>query len=265
MVVSSPPEHVVFVSRVACQVGDMPAIFKITLAHGNIRIVLAGQRVGCDEHTSAMTPPVGLRSHCSGISKLAGCSFPTARAGTQDTIIVGCLKPSGHSSFNEVNTDTTFPVGLNWPAHELKCAATLIAFWVYHKDFGQRWEFMPLLGPAYRAIVNKYPATTHLNHCIDCCSCHSPSTDNQSCRAWWLNYISWRSISSQASHLRLLTIASQYSNDIIVWSRTNATHNANPVCVVSIMRKYWSSFAPVVGLLKQWLCTSVKKLIRKLS
>lgn len=56
--------------------------------------------------TSTSTPPVGLSSHCEGISKHgAGCPA-ILWAGIQEAITVGCLNPRGHGSLKSRRTWT---------------------------------------------------------------------------------------------------------------------------------------------------------------
>lgn len=93
-----------------------------------VSYVLKIGREGSSSLTSATTPPVGLLNHWSGISKFAGGWPLMLRAGTQETIMVGCLKLVGHASVREVSTRTTSPSELRLDAHELKCWATDCAF-----------------------------------------------------------------------------------------------------------------------------------------
>lgn len=75
--------------------------------------------------TSITTPPVGLPSHCIGISKFAGGSPPTLASGTHDAIIDGGAKSVGHGSCADRSTRTTVPdSGCDDAIHELKCLAT---------------------------------------------------------------------------------------------------------------------------------------------
>lgn len=54
--------------------------------------------------TSTTTPPVGLSSHCVGISKFgAGCP-PILCAGMQETMMVGCLYFAGQGSCSDSMT-----------------------------------------------------------------------------------------------------------------------------------------------------------------
>lgn len=77
--------------------------------------------------TSKTNPPVGLPSHCVGISKFAGSPM-SGSAGTHDAIRHGWQASEGHSSSVDRNTRTTSGESVcDDDTHELKWRATLSA------------------------------------------------------------------------------------------------------------------------------------------
>ena len=68
-------------------------------------------------------------------------------------------------------------------------------------DHEERWYSMFGLGLAYCPVVHEYLSASHLDHGIDCCSCHSTGANDKAGGARWLNGVSGRYVTSEAGHL----------------------------------------------------------------